>query len=802
MYDLSIYPSLGFVGAAGFLLKTAIGFGLVYLAGVFRRPNIRSNAEAPDLTAGTASTRGSHVPLLLGRRLVSPVVCWVGNPEAEPQYEEVTTKSRKKKKIIVGYKYYEDAMHVLCVGPGRKLFTIYERGEVIFSETITSDDTPSGTSKVCTDGSEFVVYWGELDQPIAPGLVRFLSVQSAFRGVFYIHWKRKAKGGSRQWPELKYDITGVGPGCEGTPLGVSDEITEGGYAGWNVAQVVWMLLTGKSPYGNAIPASQVDATSLNAWASDAATEAIPCNILYGDAATTGGALETIARDMGVLYNQVGARLAFRPLRQSATTLNIDDDRLRGRPRPRVAHDDRKVTRRLYTFPDIDHRFQRNMTEVSYGSEAARGFGYVDSEDQLDTVTDATAAAKIATIRATYENTATARIAFSGYRDCENLQPGDVVDLPTTGRCRVTEVEVDLETGEVEIVANPGLMTNLLVNATSPGTGTQSAQRDVEADPRVMVIDAPDQNDGDPAIVVLRLRAHNQIGLTSVHLSADSGTYITLLGNLPETSGGDLDTGESIPTQPDAWAAATPYALNDIVVPTTPRVSKGLQARVTTAGISGASEPTWSTTDGGTVTDNAVTWTMEDLADGPVYRPVSPDYNRVQNLSGDNTAWSNEAQYAIFTDGLLVSLQRQEAVAVSDRANSTPYALGNERIPAGVSTGLVYVVTTDGTSAASEPDASLWRVNEGETVTDGSVTWTARYPRYRLKGIRWTGETRTVGNLTADTGVYIASAERFDTLTDARIADGASVCIKTQPEANGDVIDLSSVTATCVTASAT
>lgn len=54
-----------------------------------------------------------------------------------------------------------------------------------------------------------------------------------------------------------------------------------------------------------------------------------------------------------------------------------------------------------------------------------------------------------------------------------------------------------------------------------------------------------------------------------------------------------------------WSASTIYTAQAYRVPT---VSNGHQYIVTTAGTSGASEPTWPTTSGGTVTDGSVVWT--------------------------------------------------------------------------------------------------------------------------------------------------------------------------------------------------
>jgi hypothetical protein len=57
----------------------------------------------------------------------------------------------------------------------------------------------------------------------------------------------------------------------------------------------------------------------------------------------------------------------------------------------------------------------------------------------------------------------------------------------------------------------------------------------------------------------------------------------------------------------AWVASTAYALGDVRVPTA-GLENGFRYECTTAGTSGASAPTWSTVEGGTTTDNTVTWT--------------------------------------------------------------------------------------------------------------------------------------------------------------------------------------------------
>lgn len=57
----------------------------------------------------------------------------------------------------------------------------------------------------------------------------------------------------------------------------------------------------------------------------------------------------------------------------------------------------------------------------------------------------------------------------------------------------------------------------------------------------------------------------------------------------------------------AWQSVFTITLNDIYLPTTPNGHK-YQATSVTTGITGATEPTWPTSAGGTVVDSGVTWT--------------------------------------------------------------------------------------------------------------------------------------------------------------------------------------------------
>lgn len=75
--------------------------------------------------------------------------------------------------------------------------------------------------------------------------------------------------------------------------------------------------------------------------------------------------------------------------------------------------------------------------------------------------------------------------------------------------------------------------------------------------------------------------------------------------------------------PPTWAVGTAYAVGDLVKPTT---YASHAYKCTTAGTShAATEPTWGTTNGGTTTDNTVTWTCYDTK---TYNTKSPQGSTV------------------------------------------------------------------------------------------------------------------------------------------------------------------------------
>lgn len=131
-----------------------------------------------------------------------------------------------------------------------------------------------------------------------------------------------------------------------------------------------------------------------------------------------------------------------------------------------------------------------------------------------------------------------------------------------------------------------------------------------------------------------------IAVTSTQLSLPANKYMTsaqafnreylAFSDLQNANGinavldgktGNLDQLSGLPVG-TPWGAAKSYIVGEVISPVTPN---GHLYRCTVAGTSHAStEPTWPTTDGGTVTDNGITWTENTPQFGIVAPvPIAP-----------------------------------------------------------------------------------------------------------------------------------------------------------------------------------
>jgi len=202
-----------------------------------------------------------------------------------------------------------------------------------------------------------------------------------------------------------------------------------------------------------------------------------------------------------------------------------------------------------------------------------------------------------------------------------------------------------------------------------------------------------------------------------------------------------------PTSPSDWAANTAYILNDRVKPTSTKLN-GFWYVCTTAGTShAATEPTWVTKDGLTITDGSVTWTCHDsnyiytcttagvsggtepvwtytadgtITDNSIVWTLKYAYQYAQTTTGHNFFAKETRNRLVIPNKMTVKSHPTNDVAPLTWAVATDYILTDIVKPT-TPNGRYYVCTTAGTShAATEP---TWPTTYGGTVVDEGVTWT-------------------------------------------------------------------------------
>lgn len=116
-----------------------------------------------------------------------------------------------------------------------------------------------------------------------------------------------------------------------------------------------------------------------------------------------------------------------------------------------------------------------------------------------------------------------------------------------------------------------------------------------------------------------------------------------------------------------WSASHNYAMGDIITPTT---ANGYYYIVTTdGGSSGGAEPSWGTTDGGTISDGGITWTCHGEA-----KWVLLDF---QATVGANAAETNEtASYKVVYGADVTASTPSDAVVVTTETGYYKVDTGN------------------------------------------------------------------------------------------------------------------------------
>ena len=185
------------------LILLVVGIGLSLLAGYLQQKKAKKTVDdAPTIL----SERGSFVPMVKGRRRVGFVFAYAGNRLVRREKVSGTGSwASSSQRTIV---FYEDAWHLICVGPAYALHEIEENGVPIMTGTITRDSHPSGTTvDLGPNVGRFRIFWGDNSQPVNSGqLATNLGIASRWAGVCYIEWIAKKLGGQTTWGNITYVI--------------------------------------------------------------------------------------------------------------------------------------------------------------------------------------------------------------------------------------------------------------------------------------------------------------------------------------------------------------------------------------------------------------------------------------------------------------------------------------------------------------------------------------------------------------------------------------------------------------------
>lgn len=246
------------------------------------------------------------------------------------------------------------------------------------------------------------------------------------------------------------------------------------------------------------------------------------------------------------------------------------------------------------------------------------------------------------------------------------------------------------------------------------------------------------NENTPSAIAAKINASisgmasivgNRLRLTAPgsNIVIDGGTTLGavklgLTGGLYEALGNDGTPGAqaTLPwtTVTTAWSTSQTWKLGDYIIPS---AANGYWYKATVAGAGDTTtEPTWPTTVGATVVDNAATWKCMGrvLASSTAYKIGDVLFDVAHNSayrvavgSGGSLASFNATVGQTQADGGVTWTTLGKAWAAT-----TAYALNDYVVKAN---GDYFKATAGGTSAGSQPS---WPTAVGGIVTDGTVKW--------------------------------------------------------------------------------
>lgn len=413
-----------------------------------------------DKTPPTLATRGSYIPIILGRRRVGPVVCWagarvvyaipVGGGGGLSGGESVSQNG-----------YAEAAMHALCVGRANKLHGIFINGHQIYSTILDRDTTPSGTSIGIPKQGRFTIWWGEPDQPVNTELAASgqMGISSRWPNVCYIHWNLKALGQTVRWPQIEYEIE-VGQADQ--PLTHSDPFmdvseVDVGDDGYNPAHVAWQLMTASAPHGAGLDGSLIDGDRMEYLGTVAQAEHTPVSVTAENGRTCDDLLTSLFTEMLWSMPQQGDLLrphAIRGITDLTLIPTLDHRLIVGSLTPTEPQQSGPLLPDRISFVINDRGISYKPFSIFLPDDAnmINGRATKRRQEQIDTVIDRKTGYFVALRRNLDLATPAHGFKFKVQREARLMMPGQAFVLDGVGVLRVSAIQDDLRACEAQIDA--------------------------------------------------------------------------------------------------------------------------------------------------------------------------------------------------------------------------------------------------------------------------------------------------------------------------------------------------------------
>lgn len=610
---LSLLP-LAFTGVAAVVFQLAVlavGVGLSVLSATLLKPKSKSAPVQLDNEPTAIATRGAVLPYLIGRRRVGAIFAWVGRRIATPsgtiQSSGKSRGGRKTKGFSDQLIYAEEGIHLLCVGPAKKLHRIWQNGKVLWEGPIDSDSTPSGSGFQIPNGTSIPdtiqIYWGEIDQPIDPIVNAApplgMGVASRFPLCCYVRWSKRL-GPQPRWPLLEYDIETE---IQETTLGATPHeliVSDPDVVGVNPAHALAQLLYGSFPYGiNQDPDDDLfDGDCLEDLGTALAAEGIPISVFAPNGQDVRATVASIMQDAGILmpWDPVQGKFRFVLVRPEASPIPIAAELLaESLPEIETFAYAKPVDKILFAFADLDHEFKTSTIGLDDDGQAIFQSFQRASQTEMRSIIHFSVGQIVAERRSQEVLARATKYTLTLDRGARRLFPGLVISVPsvTTDLLRLTDVALSPLSRKVQITAVSdfyGAATAAPVSGSAPGGGTTTY--DVDEDLAFAILEIPAHVLlGQPqTIAVPRIRATTAMTASEILLSGDDVTY------QDEGQETDLQTGGS------------------------------LTSALTATGVF-------------------------EVAQGPTFDVLGPDIGVVLDLSSDLTAWRSGRQVVLIGDEL-------------------------------------------------------------------------------------------------------------------------------------------------------